>query len=107
MSSGTTVRKILREPGVGPAAGKTFGVPDFAVSASASSGLPVSFSASGTCTLSGVMVHLTGAGSCTVTVSQPGDSNFNAATGGRADLLDRAGDPAEAAREVHRAESGR
>jgi hypothetical protein len=44
-------------------AGKTFGVPDFAVSASAS-GLPVSFSASGTCTLSGVMVHLTGTGLC-------------------------------------------
>src|SRR5205823_2678840 len=46
---------------------KTFGAADFAVSASASSGLPVSFSASGGCTVSVATVHLTGAGSCTLT----------------------------------------
>jgi probable HAF family extracellular repeat protein len=58
---------------------KTFGDADFSVSASASSGLAVGFSASGNCTVSGSTVHITGAGSCTVTASQPGNTNFNAA----------------------------
>ena len=64
----------------GPLANKTYGDPDFSVSATASSGLAVSFAASGNCTVSGVTVHLTGAGSCTVTASQPGDANYNPAT---------------------------
>jgi hypothetical protein len=55
---------------------KTFGEPDFTVSASASSGLPVSFAGAGNCSVSGSTVHITGAGSCTVTASQPGNSNF-------------------------------
>jgi Tol biopolymer transport system component len=63
----------------GSLANKTFGDQDFTVSASASSGLPVSFAASGNCTASGVTVHLTGAGSCTVTASQSGDSGYNPA----------------------------
>lgn len=62
---------------------KTFGDPDFPVSATTdASGLTVSFSASGQCTVSGAgtgTVHLTGAGSCTITAKQPGDSNYNAA----------------------------
>jgi hypothetical protein len=63
----------------GPLASKTYGAPDFRVSASASSGLPVSFTASGKCALNGVTVHLTGAGSCTVTASQPGDAYYDPA----------------------------
>jgi uncharacterized repeat protein (TIGR01451 family) len=63
----------------GALANKTFGDPDFGVSATASSGLPVSFAALGNCTVSGSTVHLTGGGSCTVTASQGGDSNYNAA----------------------------
>jgi hypothetical protein len=63
----------------GALANKTYGAPNFSVSAAASSGLPVSFSASGSCTVSGATVHLTGAGSCTITASQPGDVNFNPA----------------------------
>ena len=51
---------------------KTYGDPDFDVSATASSGLAVSFSASGNCTVSVNTVHITGAGSCTVTASQAG-----------------------------------
>jgi hypothetical protein len=62
-----------------PLAGKTWGDPDFTVSATASSGLAVSFSASGDCTVSGDIVSLTGAGDCTITASQAGDSNYNAA----------------------------
>jgi Regulator of chromosome condensation (RCC1) repeat/PASTA domain len=63
----------------GPLPSKTYGDPDFALSATASSGLPVSFAASGNCTVSGSTVHLTGAGSCTVNASQLGDANHNPA----------------------------
>jgi len=55
---------------------KTFGDPDFPVNATASSGLPVSFSAAGTCTVVGNTVHLTSAGSCTITASQGGNANY-------------------------------
>src|SRR5437016_10833710 len=48
-------------------ANKTFGDADFNLSATASSGLSVSFTATGNCTVSGNTVHLTGAGSCTIT----------------------------------------
>ncbi|MEZ4660461.1 MAG: multicopper oxidase family protein [Caldilineaceae bacterium] len=63
----------------GALANKTFGDADFNVSATASSGLPVSFAASGNCTVSGTLVHLTGAGSCTITASQAGNSSYQAA----------------------------
>jgi hypothetical protein len=62
-----------------PLANKAYGDADFAVSASAGSGLAVSFAASGSCTVSGANVHLTGAGNCTITASQAGNSNYNAA----------------------------
>ena len=60
----------------GPLANKTFGDPDFNVSATASSGLPVSFSASGDCTVTGTSVHLTAVGSCTITASQAGNADY-------------------------------
>jgi len=63
----------------GALANKTYGALDFSVSATASSGLAVSFAASGNCTVSVATVHLTGAGSCTVTASQAGDANYNPA----------------------------
>src|SRR5438477_235661 len=76
-------RRTIRSR-LGPLANKTFGDPDFNISATASSGLPVSFTATGNCTVDGpplqpAFVHLTGAGSCTITASQPGDANYNAA----------------------------
>jgi hypothetical protein len=49
------------------------------VGAFASSDLAVTLTAGGKCTLSGVTVHLLGAGSCTVTATQAGDANYNAA----------------------------
>ena len=75
-----TVGKANQTITFGALANKTFGDPDFSVSATATSGLPVSFAASGQCTVAGATVHLTGPGSCTITASQAGDSNFNAAT---------------------------
>jgi Carboxypeptidase regulatory-like domain/Bacterial Ig domain len=81
-SSGTnslTVAKANQTITFGALAGKTYGDPSFTVSATASSGLVVSFGASGNCTIATTTVTITGAGSCTITASQPGDSNYNAA----------------------------
>ena len=63
----------------GPLGAKTYGDPDFTVAASATSGLVVSFAADGDCTVTGTTVHITGAGSCSITASQAGDANYNAA----------------------------
>jgi hypothetical protein len=60
--------------------GKTFGDPDFTVSATASSSLTVSFGGSGNCSVTGVTVHLASPGSCAITASQSGNTNYNAAT---------------------------
>jgi len=55
----------------------------FEVSASASSGLAVSFAATvesaGVCMVSGTTVTLIGTGTCTVTASQAGNANYLAA----------------------------
>ena len=59
---------------------KTLGDPDFDVSATASSGLKVTFAASGiNCSISGSTVQLIGVGSCSIGAGQSGDSNYNAA----------------------------
>ncbi|MGH6690093.1 MAG: beta-propeller fold lactonase family protein, partial [Gammaproteobacteria bacterium] len=58
---------------------KMLGDPPFPVSAVASSGLPVSFSAVGNCSAVGNTVTLTNAGRCTVTASQGGNGQYNAA----------------------------
>jgi len=63
----------------GALSAKTYGDPDFTVSASAFSDLPVSFGAVGNCSVSGSTVHAIAAGSCTVTASQPGNANYFAA----------------------------
>jgi hypothetical protein len=62
----------------GPA-DKTFGDAPFTVSATATSGLAVTFGAAGNCSVDGDEVTITGAGSCTITASQAGDGNWNAA----------------------------
>ena len=65
-----------------PLPGKTYGDPPFTVVATATSGLPVTFTVSGACSNSGVngpTVTLTGVGSCTVTAHQAGNANYNAA----------------------------
>src|SRR5262249_13460155 len=59
---------------------RTYGDPDFMVSATASSGLTVTFTTTTTtCTVSGTTVHIAAAGTCTIRASQAGNASFNAA----------------------------
>ena len=74
-----TAAKVDQTITFGPLENKAPGDPDFAVSATATSGLAGTFTASGQCTVTGSTVHLTSAGSCTITASQAGDTNFNPA----------------------------
>jgi hypothetical protein len=73
------VAKADQEIAFDPLEDRAYGDPAFTVGATADSDLPVSFTAKGTCTVRGRRVHLTGAGSCTLTASQPGNANYNAA----------------------------
>lgn len=65
-----------------PAMGnKIIGSPDFDPGATASSGLPVSYTASGSCSIVNGLVHLNGVGTCTVTASQAGLDTYSIAPG--------------------------
>jgi autotransporter-associated beta strand protein len=64
----------------GPLSNKTYGDAPFTVSATASSGLPVSFSIlSGPATISSNTITITGTGTVTVQASQAGNSNYQPA----------------------------
>jgi hypothetical protein len=80
-ASGTfTISKAGQTITFGALADKTKFDAAFPVSATASSGLTVSFTASGKCTVSGSTVTLDpGLGRCTITASQAGNVNYNAA----------------------------
>jgi hypothetical protein len=58
---------------------RAYGDPDFTVKARADSGLAVSFTASGRCTVRRRKVHLLGPGSCRVTASQKGNADYKPA----------------------------
>ena len=66
-----------------PPAAPTIGGPAYAVAATASSGLPVSFFASaasaGVCSVFGTTVSLLGAGTCTILADQAGSAGYHAA----------------------------
>ena len=79
VTESVTAQKASQTITFAPLPDKTYGDPDFTVSATSDSGLAVSFGATGSCTVSGTTVHLTGPGSCTVTASQPGNGNYSAA----------------------------
>jgi hypothetical protein len=66
----------------GPLPQKTLGSAPFALTATASSGLPVSYLASpaATCTVSGATLTLAGIGTCSITASQAGNASYAAAT---------------------------
>jgi sugar lactone lactonase YvrE len=65
----------------GPLANQALGAPPFALTATASSGLPVSLASNtaSVCALSGDALTLLAAGTCTITASQAGNSNYAAA----------------------------
>ena len=64
----------------GPMATKHLGDRDFKVKAYASSGLPLSFTAYGSCTMKGAKLHLLHTGWCTVIAEQMGNDEYNPAT---------------------------
>jgi hypothetical protein len=74
-----TILKANQTISFGALSNKRFGDPPFSISATASSGLPVTFSASGSCTLVGTTVTLTSMGRCSIKASQAGNGNYNAA----------------------------
>jgi hypothetical protein len=76
-----TINKVSQSITFGALAGKIYGDADFTVSATASSGLAVSFSSqtAGVCTVSASTVHIVTAGTCTIRASQAGDANHLAA----------------------------
>ena len=63
----------------GALANKTYGDPNFTVSATASSGLTVGFAAAGACSVSGTTVHILAVGSCDITASQGGNARYSPA----------------------------
>lgn len=81
-ASGTlTIGKAAQTITFNPIENKTYGDASFAVSASSSSGLPVSFSiVSGPATIAGSTITLNGASAANVRASQNGNENYSAAT---------------------------
>ena len=71
--------KLAQQIEFAPLSRRTYGEPDFTIAATATSGLPVTFSASGACSVSGTTVHITSVGACTITATQPGDDTYAAA----------------------------
>ena len=58
----------------------TYGASPVTLNATSSSSLPVSFKVSGPATVNGTLLTLTGAGTIIVTASQPGNTDYSAAT---------------------------
>jgi VCBS repeat-containing protein len=80
VSKNITINKANQTITFNSLSAKNEGDANFSVSATASSGLSVSFSAIGDCTVSGSTVSLIGGGDCTITAAQSGNTNYNAAT---------------------------
>jgi len=73
------ITKVSQTIAFDPFPDKQLTDPPFTVTATASSGLTVTFTASGQCTVSGNTVTLTAVGSCTLTAHQAGDASYSAA----------------------------
>jgi len=71
-----TFMKLAQQIDVAPLVDRIYGEPDFTIVATATSGLPVSVSASGACSVSGTTVHITSVGSCAITATQAGDDTY-------------------------------
>src|SRR5206468_7473686 len=81
VDQGFSVTQVPQTITFGTLANKTIGAPPFTISATASSGLTVSFAAltAATCTVSGNTVTLVAAGLCTIRASQAGNATYAAA----------------------------
>jgi hypothetical protein len=78
----TPVGQPVQQPqwiAFGPLAAASYGAAPITLAATASSGLPVGYSAVGPCSVSGTTLTLSGAGTCTVTASQDGNATWAAA----------------------------
>ncbi len=75
-ASGTTQPQTIT---FDPLEDKIYGDPAVALGATSSSGLPVNYTASGTCEVLGVSATIIGAGSCTITAHQAGNDSFEPA----------------------------
>ena len=77
-----TVTKAAQTISFAALPAKTYGDGTFTLSATASSGLPVTYASANTnvATISGSTVTIRGAGTASITASQAGNTNFNAAT---------------------------
>lgn len=82
VSQSFQVTKESQTINFGALSSQPFGTPPFIVSATASSGLAVSFTATSPafCTVSGSTVTLVAAGSCTIRATQSGNADWSAAT---------------------------
>ena len=82
VNQGFVVTKAAQTIAFGALGSRTYGNPPFAVSATASSGLAVTFSSStaGVCTVSGSTVTIVSGGTCTINAAQAGNTSYLAAT---------------------------
>jgi hypothetical protein len=88
-----TITPLDQTIGFGALVTKQYDHPPFELTATASSGLPVSFASSNeaVATISGSTVTITGVGSTVITASQPGNENYNpAAPVNRTLIVDKA-----------------
>ena len=75
-SADTRTMQTITFPALGAL---TVGQPDVALSATASSGLTVTYSATGSCTIVGGSLHAVASGPCAVTASQAGNDTYQPA----------------------------
>jgi len=82
LTNGLTINPASQTVSFGSLPNHTYGDAPFSVSASASSGLPIAFSASlaNVCSVTGAQVSILGAGTCTVTASQAGNNDYQSAS---------------------------
>ncbi|MCX6309261.1 MAG: right-handed parallel beta-helix repeat-containing protein, partial [Bacteroidia bacterium] len=75
LNPGSTLNKVAQTITFGSLASKIYGAANFALSATVSSGLPITYTSSNTsvATISGSTVTIVGVGTTTITASQPGN----------------------------------
>ncbi|MCX6309385.1 MAG: right-handed parallel beta-helix repeat-containing protein [Bacteroidia bacterium] len=82
LNPGSTLTKTSQTITFGALASKIYGAANFALSSTANSGLPITYTSSdaSVATISGSTVIIKGVGTTTITASQPGNVTYNAAT---------------------------